>query len=57
MADNPSLKSTLGESIALAYRRAIVEVERETGLERGDFQRECPWTFEQMTAEDFWPEG
>lgn len=56
MADNPSLKSALGEAIDLAYRRARIEAERETGLDRSAFPPECPWTFDEMMGEEFWPE-
>jgi hypothetical protein len=56
LADNPSLKSALEESIELAYRRAKIEAERETLLDREIFPVECPWTFEQMINESFWPD-
>jgi len=38
-----------------AYRLALVEAERETGLARPTFPAACPWTFEQITDEAFWP--
>jgi hypothetical protein len=28
---------------------------RETGFGRGAFRPTCPWSFEQMIANDFWP--
>lgn len=56
IADNPSLKGALDDAIGLAYRRAIVDAERETTLDRGVFPPRCPWTCEQMTADDFWPD-
>jgi len=55
IADNPSLKATLPETTANAYRLALVEAERETGLARATFPTACPWTFGQITAGDFWP--
>lgn len=57
MRDNPSLKSVLGEAIAEAYRIARLEAENETGLDEGCFPVTCPWSFDQMMAEDFWPEA
>jgi hypothetical protein len=57
LADNPSLKTALTSVIPLSYRRALIDAERETGLDDDVFPGECPWTFEQMLAPDFWPEG
>jgi len=56
LADNPSLKAKLSESVSNAYRLALVEAERETGLSRSTFPVSCPWSFEQMMEDDFWPE-
>jgi hypothetical protein len=55
LRDNPSLKSVLGEAIAEAYRIAEIEAENETGIAEDTFPTECPWPFEQLMAEDFWP--
>ena len=54
---NPSLKSVLSESVNDAYGDALIEAERETGLPEQTFPAECPWTFAQFMAEDFWPEA
>ena len=54
--DNPSLKATLDEAISYAYGNAIIEAVGETGLLEGTFPTACPWSFEQIMAEDFWPE-
>jgi hypothetical protein len=56
LSDNPSLKSQLDGAIALAYRRARIEAARETELDVDEFPGVCPWTFEQMMSQDFWPE-
>ena len=55
LADNPSLKATLAETTANAYRLALVEAERETGLAESTFPSLCPWTFGQITDAEFWP--
>lgn len=55
LSDNPSLKATLTESIASGYRLARIGATRETGLDRETFPTACPWSFDQMTADDFWP--
>jgi len=56
LADNPSLKSKRAESIASAYGLAVIGAARETGLDRATFPTACPWSFEQMIDDDFWPE-
>lgn len=56
MADNPSLRSRLLEAIEQAYRLALVAVERETGLSRATFPATCPFTYDQMADNGFWPE-
>ena len=57
LADNPSLRAKLPEAMASAYAGAILVAARETGLDRGVFPSACPWSFEQVTADDFWPGG
>jgi len=54
--DNPSLKSKLDQAIHDAYRLALIEAEKKTGLARGTFPATCPWSFDQAMQEDFWPE-
>jgi hypothetical protein len=56
LEDNPSLKSKKDESIKSAYGLAVLGAARETGLDRAIFPAICPWSFEQMMDEDFWPE-
>lgn len=57
LADNPSLKSTLAEAIEQAYGDAILNAARETGIEKTRFPSICPWPFEEIAAQDFWPDG
>ena len=56
LADNPSLNARLPEAISNAYRLALVEAERETGLPETTFPVECPWSFDQLSSPSFWPE-
>jgi hypothetical protein len=56
LGDNPSLKAKIPEALVNAYRLALVEAERETGITRKTFPALCPWSFDQIIAEDFWPE-
>jgi hypothetical protein len=55
LQDNPSLKSRLPEAIAEAYRKARGEAYAETGLPKETFPDVCPWSFDQMMNENFWP--
>ena len=55
MRDNPSLKSLLPEAIDIAYPRARRDAAKETRLTLSRFPEHCPWNFEQMMDEDFWP--
>ena len=55
LQDNPSPKSRLPESIADAYRKARGEAYAETGLPKETFPAACPWSFERMMDENFWP--
>jgi hypothetical protein len=57
LSDNPSLRPLVSDAIFDAYRLALLAAQRETGLDATDFPKECPWTFDQMTADDFWPDA
>jgi hypothetical protein len=48
--DNPSLRPLLtdGEFIARAYRRAVNEAVKETGLPESTFPDECPFGYEEF---------
>lgn len=56
LRDNPSLKAMLDTATDEAYRLALIEAERETGLARRTFPAVCPYGFEQAMRADFWPE-
>ncbi|MBI5162294.1 MAG: DUF29 domain-containing protein [Magnetospirillum sp.] len=55
LADNPSLKAILTEAIVAAYRKAVLEAARETDLDEETFPPACPYSFEQMMDDAFWP--
>ncbi len=57
MSDNPSLKAKMADAIADAYRSAIINAARETRLETDAFPATCPWGYDQIIDDDFWPEG
>lgn len=56
LQDNPSLKDKLPEAIAAAFRNARRAAVDEAGPEDGVLPVACPWTFERMFDEKFWPD-
>jgi hypothetical protein len=55
LADNPSLKPKVPEAIETAYRRARGDARAETGLAASTFPLACPWSFERIMDDAFWP--
>lgn len=53
--DSPSLRAQsadfMGKAWPLALRRAVAE----TGLPAATFPKDCPWSFDQVRAMEFWP--
>jgi len=56
LADNPSLKAKVPEAIVFAYRLASLEAVGETGLAESTFPAECPWSFDEIMDNRFWPD-
>lgn len=54
--DNPGLKSQLTEIIINAYRLARVEASKETFLSLNSFDILCPWDYQQLIDETFFPD-
>lgn len=52
---NPSLKPQTNEAANYAYENARIEAAAETGLPEATFPTECPWSFETIMDETFWP--
>ena len=57
LRDNPSLKSQLDLATVDAYESAIIEAVRETSLDESKFPKACPWTYDEIIDDGFWPEG
>lgn len=57
LQDNPSLRTAIATLVEQAFKGAVLEAIAETGFPDKTFPQECPWTFEEMMAEDFWPQG
>jgi len=56
LAENPSLKGLLPETYEKAYRYAVLGAVKETGMDESVFPAQCPWTFEQIMNDTFWPD-
>lgn len=56
LADNPSLRAKLSEAVMGAYRYARRDAAAETGLRESAFPPDCPWPYERMVDETFWPD-
>jgi hypothetical protein len=56
LEDSPSLKSELPGKIEVAYEKARLAAEDETGIAKENFPETCPFTFEQMLDRHYFPE-
>ena len=56
LTDSPSLKAMLPDAVAHAYRKAVIAAADETGLPESIFPEDCPWSSDQILAQDFWPD-
>jgi hypothetical protein len=56
LRDNPSLKGSLDEILIDAYKIGLLKALRETGLDKKLFPEECPYTFNQIMNDEFYPE-
>lgn len=56
LEENPGLKPRLDEILVKAYKFSIIQASRETQLNIKVFPESCPWTFEQITDNTFYPE-
>jgi hypothetical protein len=56
LEDSPSLKYELEERAVIAYEKAKLSAEDETGIDKNNFPETCPFTFEELLRKDFLPE-
>lgn len=56
LAESPSLRHHLESSYLKAYRYAVLRVTQETPLEETALPVICPFTWEQMLDEGYWPD-
>lgn len=55
LEENPSLKPYLQEAIQRAYRKAVALAAGETNLPDNTFPSDCPYAFEQILSDRFYP--
>lgn len=55
LKDNPSLKSKLESILDDAYSIAVLKAARETSLHKDIFPSLCPYSFEQIMDNEFYP--
>ena len=56
LEDSPSLRPVIAEALSRAYKKARMIASEETTLPETTFPAECPFTPDQILAEDFLPE-
>jgi hypothetical protein len=56
LEENPSLKPITANLPSEAYDQAVRRAVRETGMPRRSFPATCPYSFEQLADDDFFPE-
>jgi hypothetical protein len=57
LTDSPSLEAVVPLELAQLYKSARDKAAAETGISDTAFPAECPFSPEQILAEDFLPEG
>ena len=53
--ESPSLRHDMDSTVEKAYRFARDRAAREMGLGKDMLLRSCPYSFDQIVDEDFWP--
>ena len=56
LESNPSFKHEIEESMKKAYKLSLSLVRKETPLDLKSLPAKCPYTFEQIMDEEFYPE-
>ena len=55
LSDNPSLKSKMDDILSNSYKVGRSKAIRETGLDEKVFPQKCPYSFEEIINDDFYP--
>jgi hypothetical protein len=54
--ENPSLKSRIQDAIPKSYKYALSILKEETPIDLKQLSSQCPYTFDQIMNESFYPE-
>ena len=57
LEDSPSLRHEIIQKLELAYEKAKLNAEDETGIDKIHFPEKCPFSFEEILERDFFPGG
>jgi hypothetical protein len=55
LTDSPSLKSKITNCLPVSYKKAKSLIKQETPIDLKLLPMECPYTFEQIMNEEFYP--
>jgi len=55
--ESPSLRYEIENKIMIAYEKAKLSAESETGINKNKFPKQCPFSLEKMLEVDFFPES
>jgi hypothetical protein len=53
---NPSLNPKVGEFVLDSYEDSMFLIKRETPIDLKKLPQECPYTFDQLMDNEFYPE-
>lgn len=57
LEDSPSLRHEIMQKLEVAYEKATLNAEDETGIDKSHFPQKCPFSLEEILEKDFFPEG
>ena len=55
LEDSPSLRYEIEHKMVLAYKKAILNAENETGIDKKTFPQSCPFSIEALLDKNFLP--
>jgi hypothetical protein len=57
LEDSPSLRHEIIQKIEVAYEKAKLSAEDETGIDKSHFPESCPFSLAKILEKEFFPEG
>lgn len=56
LKNNPGLQPEVNVILVDAYHVSRISAFKETGLSKDTFPLECPWNYQEVIDDDFWPD-